>query len=85
MPENVFILPSHLTEHLVDYSSLKLIFPLKALLQYLVVPNEMYNYDVKLSPFLYMQCFFSSPFEALQSFLKLVYQDVSEFSFVYII
>lgn len=60
MPENVFVLPSHVVHHLLEYSSLKLIFLSKALPLYFLAPTVVDNSDVKISQFFYRQffCFF---------------------------
>lgn len=84
MPENVFVLPSHVVHHLSEYSSLKIIFPLKALPLYFLAPIVVDNSDVKISQFFCRQSFFFS-FEGFKLFLLLFYQDVSEFLFCFFV
>lgn len=57
MPEKVSILLSHVVSHLVEYSSLKTMFALKALPQYLLTP-DVNNFHVKVSSFLCWYFFF---------------------------
>lgn len=57
MPEKVSILLSHVVSHLVEYSSLKIMFALKALPQYLLTP-DVNNFHVKVSSFLCWYFFF---------------------------
>lgn len=58
MSENVFVLLSYLVDPLLDYPSLKIILPLKALPLYFLAPIVVDNSDVKISPFLCRQSFF---------------------------
>lgn len=77
MPENAFVLPSHLYDHSLDYPSLKIILPLKALPLYFLAPIVVDNSDVG-----------NLFFKILLKFLNftLFYSDVSEgFYFIYFI
>lgn len=67
MPEKVSILLSHVVSHLVEYSSLKTMFALKALPQYLLTP-DVNNFHVKVSSFLCWYFFFFFALWSLKTF-----------------